>query len=402
MFEIQGKHNTAVCFTDYVEPAAFAQILTLCNQEAFAGAKIRIMPDVHAGKGCVIGFTADLGEKVIPNIVGVDIGCGMETVCVGRIDIDFPKLDAVIREHVPAGRNVNDSVIRPFDLTRLYCYDRLKEKGWIARSLGSLGGGNHFIEVDADESGRKYLVIHTGSRNLGKQVAEYYQDVAIDLLQGRARLAEETRKLIGEYKAAGRQKEIQDAVADLKRRVTPGADIPQELCYLTGERREAYLHDMEICQIFASVNRSTIARAITDHMGWHIYGSFETVHNYIDTQSNIVRKGAVSATAGKPLLIPINMRDGSLICVGKGNPDWNYSAPHGAGRVMSRGAAKEAVTMEEYRVAMEGVYSTSVCEGTLDESPMAYKSIEDIVSQIGETADIKAHIKPLYNFKASA
>lgn len=401
MFEIQGKHNTAVCFTDYVEPTAFAQILTLCNQEAFAGAKVRIMPDVHAGKGCVIGFTADLGEKVIPNIVGVDIACGLLTVSVGLINIDFPKLDAVIREYVPAGRNVNDSVIRPFDLTRLYCYDRLKEKDWIARSLGSLGGGNHFIEIDADESGRKYLVIHTGSRNLGKQVAEYYQNVAIDLLQGRARLEEETRKLISEYKAAGRQQELQAAIADLKKRFTPGAGIPKELCYLTDEQREAYLHDMEICQIFASVNRSTIARTIIERMGWPIYGSFETVHNYIDTTSGVVRKGAVSATAGKPLLIPINMRDGSLICVGRGNPDWNYSAPHGAGRVMSRGAAKKAVTMDEYRAAMQSIYSTSVCEGTLDESPMAYKGMDDIVKHIGETADIKVHIKPLYNFKAS-
>lgn len=424
MIEVKGTHNTAVCFTNTLEDAAAEQIKTLCNQKAFAGAKIRIMPDVHAGKGCTIGFTANLGEKVIPNIVGVDLGCGMLTVELGKRDVDFPKLDSVIREHVPSGMNANDRIIYPFALSMLKCYDKLKEKDWIAKSLGSLGGGNHFIEVDTDENGVKYLVIHTGSRNLGKQVADYYQNVAIDRLQGRARLAMETRKLIDEYKATGREREIQAGIADLKKRFTPGADIPKELCYLTGEYRDAYLHDMEICQNFAALNRYMIARTIISHMGWSVdfqfnpsiymtqraifnhigwkdCGTFETIHNYVDLESNIIRKGAVSAKAGEKLLIPINMRDGSLICVGKGNPDWNYSAPHGAGRIMSRNAAFEKLSMEQFQAEMRGIYSTSVTKDTLDESPMAYKTMNDIVKQIGPTANIVQHIRPIYNFKAS-
>ena len=387
-------------FAYHVEEEALNQIFTLVKQPAFADCKIRVMPDVHAGKGCVIGFTADMGDKVIPNIVSVDIGCGVNTVELGKIEIDFQKLDDLIRRRVPSGRNANENIICPFDLTGLKCYHYLKEKDWIQKSLGSLGGGNHFIEIDMDADGGKYLVIHTGSRNLGKQVAEYYQNMAIDLFHGRTAKREETEKLIAEYKSAGRVKEIQAGIAALKKKSTPGSGVPKELCYLTGERREAYLHDMKICQQFAALNRGTIARVILNGMGWKSLNSFETVHNYIDHESNIVRKGAISAKKGERLLIPINMRDGCIIGIGKGNPDWNESAPHGAGRVMSRSEAKERVSLEEYEESMRGVFTTSVNRATIDESPMAYKPMLEIIEKISPTVEIERIIKPIYNFKA--
>lgn len=392
-------------FTENIEPEALNQIHMLIKQPAFADCKIRIMPDVHAGAGCVIGFTADLGEKVIPNIVGVDIGCGMLTIDLGKYPVELEWLDKAIRQNVPSGRKVHNGEVRVFDrLKELYCYNELKNVDWIEHSMGTLGGGNHFIELDADEDGNKYLIIHSGSRNLGKQVAEIYQQIAIDTMQGADKLAEESQKLIEDYKSKGRHKDIQRGLAELKRKFQPDKlNIPKELCYLTGENREKYLNDMKICQEFASKNRYAIAKEISDGMGWHMLcvTSFETIHNYIEHDTNMVRKGAISAKEGEKLLIPINMRDGCIIGRGKGNSDWNMSAPHGAGRIMSRSKAKQNISLEEFQQSMQGIYTTSVDMSTIDESPMAYKPMEEIVDNIKDTVEIIKIIKPIYNFKAS-
>lgn len=390
-------------FTQNIEPEAVDQINTLIAQPAFSDCKVRIMPDVHAGKGCVIGFTADLGDKVIPNIVGVDIGCGMLTCYIGDDPIDLEALDRVIREKIPSGRNVHEGRIRRFpDLKELYCYRELKDTKRLERSLGTLGGGNHFIEVDVDEKGGKYLIIHTGSRNLGKQVAEYYQNLAVELMSGKGELYEKKKALIAEYKATGRKSEIQKALKELDREFNPNPlNIPKELCYLTGEYREMYLHDMIICQYFATVNRCEIARIIRDALGIYIRDSFETVHNYIDLTTNIVRKGAIAAYLDDLVLIPLNMRDGCIIGRGRNNEDWNYSAPHGAGRIMSRNRAKEVIDFDEYKKSMEGIFTTSVDLSTIDESPMVYKPAEEIVDSISDTVKIERIIKPIYNFKAS-
>lgn len=405
MLELRGKYNSAIVYTDIIEETAVGQIIELCNQEFVKGCKIRIMPDVHAGAGCVIGFTADLGEMVIPNIVGVDIGCGMLTVELGNMDIDYEALDNLIREKVPSGKNVHEGrQVRFPDLQTLKCYRNLKDTKRLERSIGTLGGGNHFIEVDKDDEDNKYLVIHTGSRNLGKQVAEHYQKMAYDILRGADKLFEEQAKLIAEYKAAHRKKEIEGAIKELKKNFkAKWTDVPKDLCYLTGEYREMYLHDMKICQEFATKNRLQIAETILGGLfgkSLSNFSHFETIHNYIDHESNTVRKGAVSAKLGEKLLIPINMRDGSLICIGKGNEEWNCSAPHGAGRLFSRGVAKENFTLEEFEKSMEGIFTTSVCTDTLDESPMAYKNMEDIVNNITPTAEIIKRITPTYNFKA--
>ena len=394
-------------FTENIEPEALKQIYTLIKQPAFSDCKVRIMPDVHAGAGCVIGFTADLGEKVIPNIVGVDIGCGMLTVELGKIDIDFEKLDNVIRKYVPNGRNVHDTEdgFSEIVINQLYCKNELKNSDWLKRSCGTLGGGNHFIEVDIDDDGNKYLIIHSGSRNIGKQVAEIYQQMAIDDLSGADKLAEESQKLIEDYKRTDRHKDIQRGLAELRRRFRPDKlNVPKELSYLTGEHREMYLHDMKLCQEFAKVNRITIADQILINIFGHssaLYKAFETIHNYIEHDTNIVRKGAISAKYGETVLIPMNMRDGCIIGIGKGNEDWNYSAPHGAGRIMSRSKAKETVSLDEFEQSMKGIYTTSVNRSTIDESPMAYKPIEEIVENIQDTVEIAKIIKPIYNFKAS-
>lgn len=312
-------------FANNIEPSALNQIYTLVKQPAFSNCKVRIMPDVHAGAGCVIGFTADLGDKVIPNIVGVDIGCGMLTVEVGKIDVNFDELDKVIREKIPSGRNVHNNRVVRFDkLQDLYCYRELKDTKRLERSIGTLGGGNHFIEVDIDEDDNKYLIIHSGSRNLGKQVAEYYQKLAIEIMRGKDTLLKMQEKIIADYKAQGRKREIEKAIKELHRRFHPNPlNIPKELCYLTGKYREQYLHDMEICQQFAARNRGEIAKVILSAMNWNDIRSFETIHNYIEFSSNMVRKGAISAKENEKLLIPINMRDGCIIGIGKGNDDWN-------------------------------------------------------------------------------
>lgn len=390
-------------FTDNVEGQAVNQIYTLAKQPAFSDCKIRIMPDVHAGAGCVIGFTADLGDKVIPNIVGVDIGCGMLCVELGKIDIDFEKLDEVIRKYVPSGRNVHEGRIVKFDSIReMDCYRELKDAKRLERSIGTLGGGNHFIEIDTDEDGNKYLIIHSGSRNLGKQVAEHYQKLAIEIMQGKDELYEKQNKLIKEYKEQGRRKEIEKAIKELHKKFNPNPlGIPKELCYLTGKYRESYLKDMRICQEFAVENRKQMANIIIDKMGFKEINRFETIHNYIDHDNNIVRKGAISAYEGQRVIIPMNMRDGCIIGIGKGNEDWNCSAPHGAGRLMSRSVAKEQIAMEDYEKSMEGIYTTSVCRSTLDESPFAYKPMDEILSYIGDTIEVEKIVKPVYNFKAS-
>ena len=401
MIEIIGKYNTAYCYTNIIDPSAYAQILNVCNFEAFKDNQIRIMPDVHAGKGCTIGATMTLTDKVVPNMVGVDIGCGMYTVALGKTDIELAAFDEIAHS-IPTGRSVWDGRVEKFDLTELKCYRSLKDSGRLMRSLGTLGGGNHFIEIDADDNGEKYLIIHSGSRNLGTQVARYYQKLALDLNMGREEFFKKKEEIIVTYKAQKKKKEIESALKQLDmewRRKTP--TMPEELCYLYGEYMEDYMHDIDICQRFAARNREKIAEILLSKAGLKAQSSFHTIHNYIDVKEMILRKGSVSAKEGEILLIPINMRDGSLICKGKGNPEWNFSAPHGAGRLLSRGTAKESLTMAEYEEQMKGIYTTCVNHSTLDESPMAYKNMEDIVSNIGPTAEIIAHIKPIYNFKAA-
>lgn len=385
-------------FAKTVDNKARAQIDLLLEQKAFAHCKVRIMPDVHAGAGCVIGFTANLGDKVIPNIVGVDIGCGMYCYPIGKGDIDYKRLDDVIRRKVPAGMNVHSVSLGGFDLIKLYCYDRLRNKEWLTASLGTLGGGNHFIEVDEDEDGYKYLVIHTGSRNLGKQVADIYQQIAIEALNSNKA---DIQALIDKLKAEGRHTEIAAAIAEAKK---AKKDVPpNDLCYLKGEDREKYLHDMRLCQEFARRNREEIASVICREMPFEDTceeDAFHTVHNYID-DDNMVRKGAISAHYQEPLLIPINMRDGCILGFGKGNEDWNFSAPHGAGRIMSRMEAKRKITLGSYEDAMSGIFTTSVGFDTLDEAPQAYKPMAEIVECIKDTVEIFSIIKPVYNFKAA-
>lgn len=401
MIEIIGKYNTAVCYTNELEPAAYAQIEAVCNEEAFAESKIRIMPDVHAGKGCTIGTTMTIVDKVVPNMVGVDIGCGMYTVSLGKVDIDFEKLDEAAH-FIPCGRDVWESRQERFDLTVLHCYRNLRDSKRLERSLGTLGGGNHFIEIDADADGNKYLIIHSGSRNLGTQIAEFYQSIAVDLNLGKEEYFKKREEIIRIYKEEGRRSEIQAALKKMaKEWKEKEPTMPHELCYLYGLFMENYLHDITICQQFAKRNREKMAEILLDKTGMTGEEAFHTIHNYIDVEKMILRKGSVSAKVGEKLLIPLNMRDGSFICVGKGNENWNYSAPHGAGRLMSRSSAFERLTMEEYQAQMTGIYTTCINSSTLDESPMAYKNIDEIVENIEPTAEIIAHIKPVYNFKAS-
>ena len=390
-------------FAETIDPKAYGQVLTLAYQPAFDGCKIRIMPDVHPGSGCVIGFTANLGEKVIPNIVGVDIGCGMLTVELGQIDIDFEKLDEVIRNYVPSGRQVHKAATcKSKFLKELYCYDHLKNIAWIRCSLGTLGGGNHFIEIDEDTHGNKFLVIHTGSRNLGKQVADYYQHVAIDNLTGVNDIGQVRKELIESLKTQGREKEISKALEELTANFQPKTKgVPKELSYLEGRDRLNYLHDMQLCQEFAVDNRAWIANVICHHMGWVKKNQFETIHNYIEPGTNMVRKGAISAKYGERVLIPMNMRDGCIVGIGKGNEDWNCSAPHGAGRLMSREEAKEVVSLKEFASSMKGIYTTSVNNSTIDEAPMVYKSADEIQKLVVDTINIERIIKPIYNFKSS-
>ncbi|MCL2058328.1 MAG: RtcB family protein [Oscillospiraceae bacterium] len=397
MIELKGKYNTAKVFTGNLEQGAEAQIINLLDQEFVAGSKIRIMPDAHAGAGCTIGTTMTVADKVVPNLVGVDIGCGMETVALRDEHIELQQLDKAIHRLVPSGFDIRKSphrYIGEVDLSMLRCakhvnIDRAKH------SMGTLGGGNHFIELARDGAGKLWLVVHTGSRHLGLQVAEYYQKAAVrDLNEKAARGG--AGALIAELKSQGRDAEIQ---SKLKKLDAPRID--SNLAYCEGALFDDYLHDMSIIQSYADWNRRAIMREITNELNLKPDETFTTVHNYIDLDSMILRKGAISAKSGERALIPMNMRDGSLICVGRGNPDWNYSAPHGAGRLMSRRAAKQSITLTQYEKAMAGIYSSTVNKSTIDEAPFAYKPMDEIIANIGDTADIVATLKPLYNFKAA-
>lgn len=409
MKEIAGKYAAAKVFTDQVEDSAIDQIKELCDQSFTEGCKVRVMPDAHAGAGCVIGFTADLGERVVPNLVGVDIGCSLLVVDLDVHELDYSKFDDAVRKRVPSGRNVHEGRIRKFDdITDLLCYRDLKDAKRMHRAIGTLGGGNHFIALErSEDDGRIRLVIHTGSRNLGKQVAEHYQKLAIGLSCGKGEMMEEQERIIREYKEQGRRSEIQERIKQLHREFQmKSPTVPRDLAYLEGRYRDEYLHDMRLCQEFATLNRRTIAESVIDE----VFGKdlsdfewFETVHNYVDFEDNIIRKGAVSAKVGERFIIPINMRDGSLICIGKGNDDWNQSAPHGAGRLMSRTQAFDTLSVDEFEDTMRsaGIWSSCVGESTLDESPMAYKHMDNILENIDPTADVVTRLVPVYNYKAS-
>ncbi len=400
MFEIKGKVNTAVCYAKVIEDSAIEQIRRMCDYDLTEGCRIRIMPDVHAGKGCTIGTTMTVTDRVCPNVVGVDIGCGMYTVKLTDYNPDFEKVDEACH-YIPSGTNVWEGRMERFDLTALRCYRSLKDTKRLERSLGTLGGGNHFIEIDKASDGTYYLVIHSGSRNLGKQVAEIYQQLAIDLHMGKEDYFRQRDEIIRTYKEEGRRSEIQDALKVLQKNYKAQVlQVPEDICWLYGSFLEDYLHDVEICQRFANRSRERMAEIILERTGMTGAEAFHTIHNYIDTDERILRKGAIAAHKGEKVLIPINMRDGSIIAVGKGNPEWNYSAPHGAGRVMTRAKAKENLDMDDYRAAMQGIYTTSVNERTIDEAPMAYKSLEDIMDVIQESVDVVDVMKPVYNFKA--
>ncbi|RGG46306.1 RtcB family protein [Roseburia sp. AF20-18LB] len=398
MFEIKGKVNTAVCYATVVEDEAIEQIRRMCDYTMSEGSQIRIMPDVHYGKGCTIGTTMTIKDKAVPNVVGVDIGCGMYTVNLGHQDIDFEKFDEVAH-FIPHGNDVWSGRQMKFDLSRLECYRELKDSKRLERSIGTLGGGNHFIEIDIASDGTKYLVIHSGSRNLGTQVAGIYQQLAIDLNKGIEPYLEAREKLIRTYKEQGRRQEIKSALEQIKWEPQE-MTIPMDLCYVYGKYLDQYLHDVEICQEFARLNREKMAEILLEKTGLTGTDGFHTIHNYIDTKEMILRKGAIAAHKGEKVLIPINMRDGSVLAVGKENPEWNYSAPHGAGRIMSRSKAKSTLSLEEYKQTMEGIYTTCVGDATLDEAPMAYKSLEDIIDVIRDSVDIIEVMKPLYNFKS--
>ena len=401
MFEIKGKVMTAICYAKVVEDEAIEQIRRMCDYDLTRDSKVRIMPDVHAGKGCTIGTTMTVTDKICPNIVGVDIGCGMYTVKLQDKEIDFEKIDEACH-FVPSGMNVWEGRMERFDLTKLKCYLSLRDTKRLERSLGTLGGGNHFIEVDQAKNGTYYLIIHSGSRNLGKQVAEIYQQLAIDLHTGKEEYFKERDEIIRTYKEQGRRAEIQETLKLLKQNYeTQDLDAPNDICWLYGSFMDDYLHDVEICQCFARRSRERMAEVIIQRTEMTAVEAFHTIHNYIDIDEMILRKGAIAAHAGEKVLIPINMRDGSVLAVGKGNPEWNYSAPHGAGRIMSRTKAKQSIDLEEYKASMRGIYSTSVNADTLDEAPMAYKSWEDIIDVIRDSVDVIDIMKPVYNFKAS-
>ena len=401
MFEIQGTVTTAVCYARVVEDEAIEQIRRMCSYALTEGSRVRIMPDVHSGAGCTIGTTMTVVDKACPNVVGVDIGCGMYTVRLADRDIDFEKVDAACH-FIPSGMNVWEERIERFDLTQLRCFRSLRDTKRLERSLGTLGGGNHFIEIDRASDGTYYLVIHSGSRNLGKQVAELYQKLAVDLHAGKEDYFQRRDKIIRTYKEEGRRSEIQGALKALEKEYHAKVSaVPEDICWLYGTYLDDYLHDVEICQTFARRSREKMAEIILERTGMTAVEAFHTIHNYIDTEEMILRKGAIAAHAGEKVLIPINMRDGSVIAMGRGNPEWNYSAPHGAGRIMSRTKAKETIDMEAYRQSMAGIYTTSVNEDTIDEAPMAYKSLSDIIDVIRDSVDVLDVMKPVYNFKAS-
>ena len=410
MLEIKGKYNTAKVYTDLIEPEAVSQIMELLNQEIVKNETFRLMPDCHAGAGCVIGTTLTVtSDKLIPNLVGVDIFCGVDVTNLGKIDVDLPKLDEFIRNNIPMGFNIRkdlhtyakDFQKKKVNLSNLRCANKVDiTKGYY--SIGSLGGGNHFVELDKDSEGNIYLVIHSGSRHLGYEVAKYYQEQAYLELNRQAYDVKAKREgIVRDLKAKGRQSEIKKALdEELLLRKTKFTPIPKELAYLQGSLFSDYVSDMNVLREFAYLNRKAMAKDILDFLGVKPIDEFTTLHNYLDTENMILRKGAVSAQSGEKLIIPINMRDGSLICIGKGNSDWNYSAPHGAGRIMSRSEAKRRISLDEFSESMKGIYSSSVVASVIDESPMAYKPLESILENIKDTVDVVNVIKPIYNAKA--
>ena len=398
MIEIQGKYNSAKIFTEVVDDASLAQVKLLCDQSFTAGSRIRLMPDIHAGAGCTIGTTMTITDRVVPNLVGVDIGCGMETVRLRETRLELQKLDKLIQAQIPSGFDIRATphpYLEQIDLSSLCCARHVDLRR-AERSIGTLGGGNHFIEVDRDEEGALYLVVHSGSRHLGVEVAKYYQEAGYKALSSPDKA--DVDALIARLKAEGREQDIQQELSRLK--ASASTDIPRALAYVSGELFTQSIHDMKLVQQFAALNRQAMVREIVRGMKLHVEEQFTTIHNYIDTDQMILRKGAVSAAAGERLLIPINMRDGSLLCRGKGNPDWNFSAPHGAGRLMSRAQARQSFTVSAFKKEMADVYTTTVGKATLDECPMAYKDMKDILDNIGPTAEVEKIIRPIYNFKA--
>lgn len=393
-------------FATTIEQDAISQVYRLASQPQFKNAKIRIMPDAHAGAGCTIGFTANLGDKVVPNFVGVDIGCGMLVANIGKIDLDLSKLDNVIRTTIPCGSEVNTTQgtrVEFEQMEDLIMYKDLRNLLHLQSSIGTLGSGNHFLEIDVDEDGNKYIVIHSGSRNLGQQVCKHYQNLAIDQCNAHTKeIKTEINETIARLKKEGRQKESSKAIKEIKEKYNRIDKVPTDICYLTGDLRQDYLHDMKLCQEFAWQNRLEMLRRILKGMKIkNVVEQWQTVHNYIDFSDNIIRKGAIRCNVGEKVIIPLNMRDGSIIAVGKGNEDWNNSGPHGAGRLMSRRVAKESLSMNDFKKSMEGIFTTCVNRGTIDESPMAYKNAQEIIDGIADTAEVINIIKPIYNFKAT-
>lgn len=398
MLEINGKYNSAKIFTDVVDEASISQVIQLCNQEFCKDSRIRLMPDIHAGSGCTVGTTMTISDKIVPNLVGVDIGCGMETIAIKEKHIELQQLDKLIYRAIPSGFSIREKTHRYFkqvELEKLHCFRQIDSKR-AEKSLGTLGGGNHFIEANQDDDGKIYIVVHSGSRHLGLEVANYYQNEGYRILNGSSKKDE--LRLVEELKSKGREREIQKEIKKMKN--VKQTSIPKPFAYVSEELFENYIHDMKIIQQYAMLNRKAMIDEIVKGMGLHVEYQFTSIHNYIDTDNMILRKGAVSAQKGEQLLIPINMRDGSLICVGKGNEDWNFSAPHGAGRLMSRSQAKQSFTVSEFKKQMKEVYTTSISMSTLDECPMAYKNMNDILDNIGDTVDVIKMIKPIYNFKA--
>jgi RNA-splicing ligase RtcB len=404
MIKVRGKYNTAKVFVDGMDDETHGQIIELLNQKFVADSQVRIMPDTHAGKGCVIGFTQTIQDKVVPNLVGVDIGCGMHVSNLGKVDIDFSALDKFIKNKVPHGSGIHkESQVNFKDkLNELICLREISKRARdFNLGIGSLGGGNHFIEANVDKYGDVYLVIHSGSRNLGAQVCQHYQKLAVQYHNGINDVYyDEQSKLIATYKKDGRKKEIQNALSELKKKFSVQSDIPDALCYLEGKLLNDYLHDLKIAQEYAVLNREVMSKNILNALGIGYNSQFHTIHNYIDLDKMILRKGAVSALDNELMIIPLNMRDGSILAYGKGNPDWNFSAPHGAGRLYSRTRAKELFKLDDFEESMTGIYTTSVRESTLDESPFAYKSMESIIDNVGESVEIVDIMRPLYNFKA--
>ena len=402
MLELKGKYNNCKVFTDNIDNETISQLTNLLNQKFTSDSQVRIMSDTHAGKGCVIGTTMTITDRIVPNLVGVDIGCGMRVVKLAEKHLDLPNLDSVIHKYVPAGFEIHKEALASSGAADILAPVNV-DKAF--KSLGTLGGGNHFIEVDADKNGDYWLVIHTGSRHLGIEVCDYYQSLAYENLKLKQHdgktIQELSRELVANYTKADRKKEISKALKKLRSDYkATHVTVPFELAYLEGQAMQDYLHDMKLVQEHAKINRETIAKQILKYAKLTAVESFDTIHNYIDIDNKILRKGAISAQTGERVIIPMNMRDGSLICLGKGNPDWNYSAPHGAGIIISRSKAKESISMEDYKESMNGIYTTCVSKDTIDESPMVYKSMQEIMDNIKDTVDIVSVIKPIYNFKA--